>query len=192
MLLLKAVLLRGIFGAAVLLLVVPLSVSAQQSQTRIVELFRGKTASETKVLEIVDVKVEGKSILMGQPFVAGKGWFKTLVIRVRNISGKAVKRVVMSFNIPELDKDGRGNPWEVPYNIQKVGVSSSGTDVWDYVSPGDEVNLTFTQTLLKASLHKSVDSINGEVNRINILPEISLIFKDESYTRGGILVRIKS
>jgi hypothetical protein len=187
MLLLKAIL-RLNFCTAILL-AITLSVSAQQSQNRILDWFKGKPTPETKVLEIVDITVEGQPIVMGQPFAAGKDWFKTLVFRVRNISAKPVKAVVISFNIPELDKAGRKVVWNIPYSIRKVGVSSSGTDVWDYVNPGDEVRLTFTDILLESSLHKSVDGIEGGVNQVNILPETILTFKDGSSKRGGILIR---
>lgn len=186
--LLKAVL-CGIFCAAILIPATALPVSAQQAQNRILDWYQAKPASATKVLEIVEITVEGKPVVMGQPFAAGKEWFKTLVFRIRNISARSVKGVVISFNIPGLDKDGRKVIWDVPYSIQKVGVSSSGTDVWDYVSPGDEVRLTFTETLLKASLHKSLEGINGEVNQVYILPETTLMFKDGTRQRGGIVIR---
>jgi hypothetical protein len=186
---LKAVILRAILGTAILLLASPPGVRAQESQNRIIELLADKPAPETKILEIVSIKVEAKPVRLGEPFPAGRSWFKTLVIRVRNISGQPIKRVSMSFNIPALDKGGRKMMWGVPYDIQRVGTSSSGTDVWDYVGPGDEVNLTFTDKLLKSSLHKWIDEADEEVTRVYIVPEIGVTFKDDSYKRGGILIK---
>ena len=189
MLLLKSVLVRAIFGTAILLLAAHLNVHAQESQNRMIELLTDKPAPETKVLEIVSIKAEEKPVSLGEPFPASKDWFKTLVIRVKNISGQPVKRVVLSFNIPAIDKGERKLMWDVPYDIQRVGTSSSGTDVWDYVGPGDEVNLKFTDKLLKSSLHKSVDALNEEIKRVYISPETGLTFKDGSYKRGGILIK---
>src|SRR4051812_22059793 len=98
----------GILCAAILMLSIPLYVSTQeqqQPQNRILNWFEGKPAPETKVLEIVEIKVEGKPVRLGETFSAGRDWFKTLVFRVKNISAKRVKTVVISFNVPELDKN---------------------------------------------------------------------------------------
>lgn len=181
-----------IFRALVLLLAIPLCAFAQQEgqpRERVLDWYQGNQASETKVLEILEIRVEGKPVSMGKPFSAGKDWFKTLIFRVRNISDKPVKVAVISFNVPELDGDGGRRIYDIPYAIQRVGTSSSGTDIWDYVGPGDAVNLSFTRLLLKSSLHEVTGEINGGVQRVNIHPVAILTFRDGSSMRGGFLIK---
>lgn len=174
-----------IFCAVILLLMIPLSISSQPQGERVLDWYQGAPRPETKVLEIVEIKVEGKPISFGRPFHAGRDWFKSLVFRVRNISGKPVKMALISFNVPELDGDSGKRIYEVPYAIQRVGVSSSGADIWDWVGPGDEVNLTFTRLLLKSALHEAVEKFDGEVYRVHLHPVVMLTFKDGSSARGG-------
>jgi hypothetical protein len=178
----------GILCAAILLLSIPLYVSAQE-QKRVLALLEVKSAPETKLLEVVEIKVEGKPVRLGESFSAGKDWFKTLVFRVKNISAKPVKTVVISFNVPELDKNESKVVWNATYNIMRVGVSSAGTDVWEYVPPGGEVDLRFTERLLNSPLHKSLDEINAGVSEVKFLPQALVTFTDGTEERGGLLTR---
>jgi hypothetical protein len=180
----------GILCAGVLVLMIPLYVSAQeQRQNRILNWFEGKPVPETKVLEIVEIKVEGKPVRLGESFSSGRDWFKTLAFTVKNISAKPIKTVIISFNVPELDADGHKNIWDMRYQIMRVGVSSSGADVWEYVPPGGEIDLRFTEKLLNWPLHKSLDEINGGANEVRIVPLALVTFTDGSDACGGFLTQ---
>lgn len=188
MLLLKSVPGR-IFLVAVLLPAIPLYAFAPgQSQERVLDWYQGKPAPETKVLEIVEIKVEGKPVSLGEPFRAGKDWFKTLIIRVRNISDRPVEAAVISFNVSELEGERGRRIYDIAYAIQRVGVSSSGTDIWDYVPPGDVVNLAFTRRLLKSKLHEVTGEIEGGVRRVSLHPVVILTYRDGTSGRGGFLI----
>jgi hypothetical protein len=41
-------------------------------------------------LELVEIKVAGKPIILGQPFDADENWLKDMTLRVRNISNKPI------------------------------------------------------------------------------------------------------
>jgi hypothetical protein len=45
---------------------------------------------EETPLELVEIKVAGKSIILGQPFDADEKWLKNMTLRVKNISNKPI------------------------------------------------------------------------------------------------------
>lgn len=57
--------------------------------------------SPLKALEIVAINAAGQLITLGQPFTADGEWLKDLSVKVRNISGKAISSIRISFTLPE-------------------------------------------------------------------------------------------
>src|SRR4051794_40838479 len=82
--------------AAIITLSIPFLVYSQQPD-RVVDWQPVRLGSQARVLEIVDIKVDGKAIVIGQPFAAGEDWLDTLTFRVRNISGKSI--TILGFGV---------------------------------------------------------------------------------------------
>lgn len=53
-------------------------------------------------VEIEDIAVDGKSIIVGEPFTAEEDWLKTLTIRVKNISGQRLVSVQVTVVLPQM------------------------------------------------------------------------------------------
>jgi hypothetical protein len=56
--------------------------------------------SNIEALEIVEIRVGDKTVLLGQSFSAGDDWLKNLTVRVKNISGKPISSIRMHFGLP--------------------------------------------------------------------------------------------
>ena len=54
-------------------------------------------------VEIEEIAVDGKSIIVGEPFAAADDWLKSLTVRVRNISGQRLVRVQITLVLPEMN-----------------------------------------------------------------------------------------
>lgn len=58
-------------------------------------------------VEIEEILVDGKPIIIGQAFVAGDDWLKTITVRVKNVSGERLVRLQLTVVLPEM---GPGSP----------------------------------------------------------------------------------
>lgn len=52
-------------------------------------------------LQLLEITVDGRPITCGQPFVADVDWLKGLTFKIRNVSGKTIKFIRISFTVPE-------------------------------------------------------------------------------------------
>lgn len=176
-----------IFCTAILILALPLFVSAQ-AQDRILDWYQGKSVPEVKVLEIIEIKVEGKTVAIGQPFMASKDWLKSLTFKVRSVSGKPIKVFNLGITIPEIKSNGRSIILGMPYGIGGMGVSQGGSDVSKPVRSGEEVDLVIPKLLLEyLQKHLAKHNVPGGVNHVSIYPEVILTYEDGSSECGGFL-----
>jgi hypothetical protein len=53
-------------------------------------------------VEIEDMAVDGKSIIVGEPFAAGDDWLKTFTVRLKNISGQRLVSAQITLVLPEM------------------------------------------------------------------------------------------
>jgi hypothetical protein len=105
---------QQILCAAVVTFCLPSLVLAQQ-QDRVVDWQPVVIKSETNVLEIVDIKIAGKSITIGRSFTADDNWLNALTFRVRNVSGKTIKHFGFGVTFPELRTDA--NPGTLGFSV---------------------------------------------------------------------------
>jgi hypothetical protein len=65
----------------------------------------GKSSHVVQIMddaEIEDVSVEGKSIIIGQPFGATDDWLKAVIVRIRNVSGHPFSTIQLNLSLPEI------------------------------------------------------------------------------------------
>lgn len=58
-------------------------------------------------VEIEEILVDGKQVIIGEPFVADDDWLKAITVRVKNVSDQRVISVQLTVVLPEL---GQGSP----------------------------------------------------------------------------------
>jgi len=91
-------------------------------------------------LELVEITVEGRPVICGQPFIAGTDWLKSLTLKIRNVSTQPIKFIRISFYVPEAKFKDSFLGFSLEYGRETSdGVSLSyGTE---RLMPGTETEL---------------------------------------------------
>ncbi|HEV2801823.1 MAG TPA: hypothetical protein VGW12_15210 [Pyrinomonadaceae bacterium] len=147
-----------LFCAAVALAALTI-IAAGQAATRVIEwgpaqkglLYVGDSASETDyyAVEVREITVEGKPVAVGRPFAAAADWAKTLTLKVRNTSGRPIRRLRVILSLPEWKGErGVGHGAVVlTYPLGETGaaqgeLSRSGGLMWAVLKPDEEAELS--------------------------------------------------
>lgn len=168
--------LRGRFGYITRLmfaLAIFLQASFGQTSARVIDWHPGSgsgyfTADENKRLiptsdggiELVSASVKGEVIELGKPFAAADDWLKGLAIKVKNVSGRAIKSIRVNFNLPEAKfKEGT-----MGFSLEYGKELSTGITYGEQklVLPGEEI------TLIRSEQHYTRDR-DGIMNRTGVL-----------------------
>lgn len=141
------------FTVFVLLILFGLTSVVGQSKNRIIEypVFpidqidsaeKGINPSGLKnVLELVDIKVSGRSITIGQPFSAEEDWLRSLVFRMKNTSERSIVGARISFGLPETKNGDKSFGFSLEYG---KGLSTGiPSDEQKIIKPNEEFELKF-------------------------------------------------
>ena len=74
--------------------------------SKTVSLGDSKGLAQIDSLEIVDITVGGKSITLGQSFVADDEWLKSLTVRLKNVSNNSIAKVQLNLFLTEIMPGG--------------------------------------------------------------------------------------
>jgi hypothetical protein len=74
--------------------------------SKTVSLGDSKGLAQIESLEIVDITVGGKSITLGQSFVADDDWLKSLTVRLKNVSNNSISKVQLNLFLTEIMPGG--------------------------------------------------------------------------------------
>jgi hypothetical protein len=169
--------------AAIITLSIPFLVYGQQSD-RIVDWHPVRLGSEARVLEIVDIKVNGKSIQAGEPFAAGEDWLDTLTFRIRNVSGKTITVLGFGVGFPELGVS-RGIPM---FSVAYGDYTNTDPGARKSFMADEEIDLKLPKDQLEAMRSTSANTIGTHnLSKLIILPGL-VNFEDGSRI-GGISLR---
>ena len=176
---------RPIMYVATLTFSLPLIVCGQQ-QERLVDWHPTIAKSETKVLELVDTKVAGVSIAIGQVFRADDGWLNTLTFTVRNISGKTIKILGFGIGFPEIGSNEGMPGFSITYKGEESMKDSPKAK--KYLLPGEEVSLTLPEDQLEIMRRISMrERGTPNLTKVSILP--GLVHFEDGSAIGGVSVR---
>jgi hypothetical protein len=81
--------------------------------------------------EIEEILVEGKSIIIGQPFSASDDWLNAIKVRIKNVSQKKFQFIQITLGLPQI----MGGP------IIPVCFGCAVADREKGIAPGEEVEL---------------------------------------------------
>lgn len=96
--------------------------------------------TEISALEVVEIMAADTPIVLGQAFDANEDWLKTLLVKVKNVSGKPISFVRTGFYLPEAKNDKGTMGFSLIYGEE---FSNSDTDnkPQKVILPGQEVIL---------------------------------------------------
>jgi hypothetical protein len=170
--------------ATIITLSIPFVISGQQTD-KIIDWQPVRIMSEARVLEITDIKVDGKSIAIGQAFTANDDWLNTLTFKVRNTSGKVINHFGFGVAFPEINANGQAPMFSLTYNADS---SKRDSRARKPLLPGEEVDLKLPEDQIEIMRRVSMKtSGTSNLNKVNILPGL-LTFADGS-GMGGISLR---
>jgi len=132
-------------------------------------------AAESRVFEIEleDILIDGRSVLIGEPFV---GDIRDLVFRVKNVSDRPVDFIQITIALPEVKR-----PPEIPF------VRASSETKTKLVQPGEETELRVPRGKLYDSVNDTVVAQGMELQRIKRAAIYSIIVTKKGQPVGECL-----
>ena len=122
----------------------PFTRSFGQSPNTVIYLPLYVGSLEGDALEIVDIKVQGKSVAPNQPFLADNSWLKSLTVRVRNNSSKSISHIRMSISILREKNAPLGIGFSLVYGVREN--NQAGREAAKPLRPNEEVDLHFNES----------------------------------------------
>jgi len=159
---------------------------AGQQQNRIVDWQSVRIMSDARVLEIINIKIDGNAIIIGQPFAANEDWLNRLTFRVRNISSTNINEFGFGVAFPEIKADGHTPMFSLAYGANYSSKRDSGAS--RPLLPNGEVDLKLPEDQVEIMRRVSFKATGtSNLRRVNILPGL-VTFEDGSKI-GGISLR---
>ena len=103
-------------GGFLCLFVAAFNLGAIQTQNKIIQWAKSPVGSNNEqvapsltlfrqidAVEIEDIVVDGKPVVIGETFAAREDWLKTLTVRVKNVSNQRLVTIQLTLVIPEID-----------------------------------------------------------------------------------------
>ena len=146
--------------------------------------------ADVVAIEIIEIKVAGVPVTLGQPFTAGEDWLKDLTVRVRNVSAKPMVWVSMGFGMPEakLVRDGRESFMGFQVEYVRGGIPREGAPAMKAIMPGEEAELVcFAQAY--PGFKKQVEKRTGvkSINTLRTGGDVKVVFEDNTMWFGSNL-----
>jgi hypothetical protein len=124
-------------------------------------------------IELEDILIDGRSILIGEPFI---GDFRNLSFRVKNVSDKPISFVQITVILPEVPKGP-----QVPFVLPRLADSKTAKPLL----PGEETNLK----LPEGAIYNWVkDTVSSQGKDLQTLTKASIdIILLGTQNRGGCI-----
>ncbi len=160
-----------------------LSCAQAQVQNRVVETYPEVKGNPPRItaLRVVEIRVAGNPVTLGQPFEADDDWLKNLSLKVKNVSGRTINVMPVSFGLSELLPPNGG---DVAFTIMR-GLYGDGSETREAaderrpIMPEEEIELTFTAKQLR--IMQEIAKVKGITpTRIKLVPYAFITFEDGS------------
>lgn len=115
-------------------------------------------SSQSKGIELIEIKVSGSPIVLGKTFIADADWLKYLTVKVKNVSDKPILSVGVGFMIPES---------KISFYLSYQ--EAIGVRVDKNLMPGEEAELSRNDEHYKKDSERITSKIgNSEINKVLI------------------------
>jgi hypothetical protein len=123
-------------------------------------------------IEITNVAVNGKTIIIGEAFATTDNWIRNLTVRVKNISGQPIKSIDMSMSLPDVSlNNGMGRGFTLRGGSTPAGKQKA-------IMPGEEAELKWLEVEYKLFQETNV-RLNISANHRKVqLGMTSVVFTD--------------
>jgi hypothetical protein len=151
-----------------------------------VEVYEEADAPLTVALQVVEIKAGSNTVTLGQPFAADDDWLRSLSVRIKNVSGKTINVLPISFGLSELNT-GKGG--DISFTIMR-GLYGNGDEIREAsderkpILPDEEIDFTFTEKQL-CIIRQMAEQKEITPTRIKFRPSAFVTFADGSRVRSG-------
>jgi hypothetical protein len=175
-------------GIIVIALVVGVSVTShtQTAKERVIERM---PVEKNEPVEIIDTRVDGQSITLGQKFKANDDWIKTLVFTVKNKSDKRILFTSIDLFLPRHEGSNPmfdlfyGN-WGLQNRRPTSGEQSIG------IAPGETVEIGLSAQRLVGFTSFLKDShVSQSIEKIDVRFGSVIVEDDTMWSRGAYFHR---
>lgn len=174
---------RSVSLVILLIALVGMSVTghAQPSRDRVIERL---PVEKNEPVEIIDTKVNGQSIVLGQTFKANDEWIRTLVFTVKNKSDKRVLFASVELFFPR--PEGSNTMFDLFYGswgLQNRRPTSSEQLIG--IAPGDTVEIGLSaQRLVGLTKFLKDSNVSESIDKINVRFGSIIAEDDTMWSRG--------
>lgn len=105
-------------------------------------------------IELEDIRIDGRSILIGEPFV---GDFRDLSFRVKNVSDKPIGFIQITVTLPEV-----AAPPQIPFLLPRLDDGKTAKPL----RPGEETDLKLVDAVLYKWVKDTVASQGNDLQRL--------------------------
>lgn len=142
--------------------------------------------TDERAIELVEINTEGKIIKLGETFVAGDEWLRTLTIKMKNVSGKTISRIVIKLMFPETKKGNSYSGSWIEYSA--VNANTGETNEKKLIMPNDVAVLT--KDHYEEMKQRMKESNLSTINQV-IVSAVEVNFTDGSFWQSNRLSQFR-
>ena len=131
-----------ILSMAVLLLLRTSSSPEAQAQNKETHRVIEQTLLKNEPLEIAELRTKSKRVSLDQPFISGDDWLEGLTFKLKNVSGKALRRAELTLTFPEVKLDTATFLFTI-HSGQIPGLPDPDSTEMPSVQPGETFEVKF-------------------------------------------------
>ena len=155
-----------VISAAAIVLLLD-SVVQSGAQSKQVERVIEKIALRNEPLEILELRSKTNHITLGQAFLSGDDWLEGMTFRLKNVSGKALRRAELELEFPEIKMDN-GTFLLTIHCGQIPDLPDADSIEMPSVQPDQTLELKFDDSTY-AALSQRVFANRGSVTKARVL-----------------------
>lgn len=158
--------------------------SLQQDNKKKVE--KRHSALKDVPIEIIEPKVKGRAIALGEDFDGDSDWLSHLTFRIRNKSNKPVTFVQLDLDFPETIATGPIMMHRLLIG-RRTDLSSTQSNATLHMEPNNEIEISLEPEF--KSIKRLIEARQGPMDKINnVMIRIGdVMFEDGTiYSGGGI------
>lgn len=152
---------------AVALIVRTKSSPQAQGQNQDIQRVVEETLLKNEPIEIAELKLKDKRVNVGQPFLSGDDWLEGMTFKLKNTSGKTLRRVELELEFPEVKLDNATFLFTIHYG-QIPGVPDSDSTEMPSVQPGETLEMKFDDRTYTSLRQRVLHGVSVTKARVRI------------------------
>ena len=155
----------------------PQAQGQNQDTQRVVE----EMLLKNEPIEIAELKLKDKRVNVGQPFLSGDDWLERMTFKLKNTSGKTLRRVELELEFPEVKLNNATFLFTIHYG-QIPGVPDPDSTEMPSVQPDKTFEMKFDDRTYTSLRQRVLQGVSVTKARVRIS---TVIFTDGTSWHNG-------